>query len=44
MSKKFDMVKHFYDSGLWNTKRVRDAVDKGWITAIEYNDITGLLY
>ena len=29
---KFEMVKNFYDNGLWKEKRVRDAVVKGWIS------------
>ncbi len=41
MSKKFDMVKEFYDEGRWNKKRVHDAVEKGWITPEEYQLITG---
>lgn len=44
MSKKFDMVKKYYDSGMWSKSRVHDAVDKHWITADEYKDITGEAY
>lgn len=36
---KYDKVKHYYDSGLWSAKRVRDAVDKGWITEEEADEI-----
>lgn len=43
MSKKskFDIVKKYYDSGLWKEKRVRDAVTKGWITEEEFEEIVG---
>lgn len=44
MSEKFEQVKKFYDLGVWNDKRVRDAVAKGWITAEEYKEITGRNY
>ena len=41
---KFEMVKDFYDRGLWNITRVRNAVVKGWITAEEYELIVGEPY
>lgn len=41
MSPKFDKVKWYYASGLWNKKMVHNAVVKGWITAAEYALITG---
>jgi len=44
MSPKFDKVKQYYDSGLWNKAMVRNAVRKGWITAEEYFEITGEVY
>lgn len=44
MSKKFNLVKKYYEQGLWSKKRVRDAVLKGWITAEEYKEITGEEY
>nr|WP_316620514.1 XkdX family protein [uncultured Ruminococcus sp.] len=40
MSKHFKKVKGYYDSGLWNLERVRNAVVKGWITAEEFKIIT----
>ena len=43
-SSKFDLVKGYYDSGLWKKKAVRNAVVKGWITAAEYEEITGEVY
>lgn len=44
MSSKFEKVKRYYDNGLWNIKQVRDAVTKGWITAEEFEIITGQPY
>jgi hypothetical protein len=41
MSKKFKLVKEFYDEGLWNIVRVRNAVIKKWITEEEFKQITG---
>lgn len=40
-SKNFNVVKDFYDRGLWNIERVRNAVVKEWITADEFKEITG---
>ena len=36
-SPKYDLVKHYYDTGMWNEARVRNAVKKGWITEEECN-------
>lgn len=44
MSKKFALVKRYYDQGLWSKARVRNAVVKEWITAEEYEIITGEVY
>ena len=41
---KFDKVKLYYDRGLWDKSRVRNAVVKGWITAEEYETIVGEPY
>ncbi len=35
MSPKYELVKRYYDQGLWNETRVRNAVKKGWITQQE---------
>ena len=43
-SPKFELVKGYYDGGLWKKKAVRNAVVKGWITAAEYEEITGEVY
>ena len=44
MSSKFPKVKAYYDNGLWNISRVRNAVVKNWITAGEFEEITGKSY
>lgn len=43
-SKKYNIVKQYFDDGLWGIARVRAAVTKGWITAEEYREITGDAY
>ena len=43
-SPKFELVKNYYDSGLWKKKAVRNAVVKGWIRADEYEEIVGEPY
>ena len=43
MSKKYEIVKSYYDNDLWNKTRVYNAVGK-WITAEEYELIVGEPY
>lgn len=47
-SKNFEKVKKYYDAGLWNKQRVYNAVanptSNPWITAMEYEEITGEEY
>lgn len=43
-SPKFDLVKNYYDRGLWKKKAVKMAVVKNWITAEEFEEITGEPY
>ncbi len=43
-SPNYEKVKGYYDHGLWDIDRVRKAVTKGWITAEEYEEITGEPY
>lgn len=43
-SKKFDYVNGAYQRGTWNKAMVANAVVKGWITAEEYELITGEEY
>lgn len=41
MMNKFDKVQGYFEAGLWDLSRVKNAVRKGWITAAEYETITG---
>ena len=43
MSKNYHKVKDYYERGLWSSERVYNAVGK-WITAEEYEEITGQTY
>jgi hypothetical protein len=43
MSEKYELVKSYYDRGLWSKQRVHNAVGR-WITAEEYEQITGEQY
>ncbi len=43
-SKKFYLVKEYFESGEWKKKAVRNAVKRGWITPEEFYEITGELY
>lgn len=39
-SKYYDLVKNNYNRGFWSISKVRDAVEKGWITEKEFKEIT----
>ena len=39
-SKNFDKVKRYYNMGMWNEMRVRNAVKMNWITEEEFKEIT----
>lgn len=43
-SEKYEDIKSWYDSGIWKKKAVRNAVARGWITVVEYEEITGEVY
>ncbi len=43
MSKNYNKVKKYYDSGLWSLAMTRNAVGR-WITAEEFTAITGKDY
>lgn len=47
-SPKFELIKSYYESGLWKKKAVKKAVTapkEEWrITAAEYEEITGEVY
>ncbi|MBR0151794.1 MAG: XkdX family protein [Synergistaceae bacterium] len=40
----FEKIKTWYDLGVWNEQRVRDAVEKGKITPEQFKKITGKNY
>ncbi|MBR1868857.1 MAG: XkdX family protein [Bacteroidales bacterium] len=40
-SEKYELVKKYHDDGRWKPFMVKNAVEKGWITAEEYEEITG---
>jgi len=43
---KFEIVEYFYNGGLWNIERVKNAVTANplWITPEEFEQITGQVY
>lgn len=43
-SKRFELVKKYYEKGLWKIGAVHNAVLKGWITAQEYEEIAGEVF
>lgn len=44
MSKNFEKIKHYYNTGLWSEVRVRNMVIKGIISEDEYKEIVGEEY
>ena len=44
MSAKYQKVKKYFDGGLWTLEMVKNAVVKEWITAEEFEQITGEVY
>lgn len=44
MSKMYEKIKRYYDTGLWSETRVRNMVIKGVITEEEYESIVGEPY
>ena len=38
---KFELVKTYYDKGLWNITRVKNAVVENGITEEQFKEITG---
>ena len=44
MSRKFNLVKKYFDTGMWPKVYVYNAVGKGWITDAEYEEIVGEPY
>lgn len=43
-SKNFEKIKKYYNLGMWDDHRVRNAVVKHQITEHEYTEITGNPY
>lgn len=43
-SEKYDIVRKFYKTKMWNEQQVKNAVVKGWITETEFYEITGKEY
>lgn len=41
---KFNLVLKYYKEGRWDIRRVRHAVQSGWITAADFQTITGQEY
>lgn len=44
MSAMYKKISLYYKRGYWSAERVAEAVVKGWITAEEYETITGEAY
>ena len=44
MSKMYEKIKEYYNTGLWSEERVRNMVIKGVITEEEFYDIIGKEY
>lgn len=43
-SPRYEIVKRYFDRGLWSKQRVAKAVECNWITEAEYEEITGEPY
>ena len=41
---RFKFVKAAYERGSWDIEMVRNAVETGWITAAQFEEITGEAY
>lgn len=41
-SKRYELVKGYYDKRLWTRRMLKNAVIKGWITQDEYDGIVGV--
>ncbi len=37
----YEKIKKYYESGLWDESRVREAVAKGFIDGEQFKEITG---
>ena len=43
-SKYFAEIKEWFELGIWNEKRVKNAVAQNYLTEAEYKEITGKTY
>lgn len=43
-SPRYQQVLDYWEQGLWNETRLRNAVLKKWITEAEFTEITGIDY
>lgn len=41
---KYELVERYYGSGIWDERKVKDAVRRGWISVEEYERLTGEKY
>ena len=41
---KYEKVKAYYKSGLWDISRVKNAVKKSWLTKEQFEEIVGQPY
>ena len=41
-SKRYELVKGYFEKRLWTKKMLKNAVVKGWITQDEYDEIVGV--
>ena len=39
-AQKYDLVKRYFNAGLWDLGRVENAVWMGWITERQFEEIT----
>lgn len=44
MDDKFELLEGYFNDGLWDKKRMRNAVIKGWITQEEFELIVKEVY
>ena len=40
----YEKIKAWYELGVWNERKVRDAVEKGKISPEQFSQITGKTY
>ena len=40
----YEKIEKYYEAGVWSEERVRAAVERGVLSAVEYEEITGMKY